>query len=125
MRVTTITNPKTGRQIKVKAWRVEPREVLAKFEAGEYKDARDLSWALLSDRQTERAMAASEYGDSQANNFALNVLENALDWGLGLKAITFIRQTVKGYKKMPKPFEVAAARNGDVFIVTQSGAVYA
>lgn len=118
----TIINPQTNRQNKVNCWNINPREVLRLMREGKIKTARDLSWMLLNDDDTIQLMEETDAGDCQNNNFALNVFENALDWGLGIKVLGFIRAFTQ-VKKMPKPFVVAANRKGDVFIITQSGQI--
>ncbi len=120
MKTATIVNPKSGRNVRVRAWDVEPRAILRKFSAGEFKDARDLSWALLSEDASIAALECED-GDSNETNFALSVFENALDWTLGLAAVRFMRCAPKG--KIVKPFRVACARSGDVFVITASGQV--
>lgn len=122
METRTITNPKTGREVKVRAWRVEPRVVLAKLRSGEWSTARDISWGLLADPQAACLIERTDGGDSAENNFALNIFENALDWSLGLKVLTFI-QACQRIGKMPKPFDVLATRQGHVFIATATGRV--
>lgn len=124
METVTITNPKTNRSCKVQAWNIDPRDVVAKFRDGTYKSAKDLSWALLSDRKSVAKMGREEGGDSGANNFALRVFETGLDWSLGLRVLQLIESSARR-KCIPKPFQVAANRKGDVFVITHSGQVLA
>lgn len=123
MKTTTIENPKSGCEIRVRVWDVAPRAVIAKLRSGEWGSARDLGLALLGDDQSFDAMDESAEGDSASSNFALAVFEHALDWGLGLRALAYIASAPKG--RVVRPFRVACARNGDVFIITNSGKVLA
>lgn len=120
---TTIINPKTNRSNKAVAWKIEPRKIVDDLKAGKIKSAKDISWSLLNDDQSYELMEETQYGDSNRNNFALSVFENALDWGLGITVLNYITSVVKQHKAMPKPFEVIANRSGDVFIRTFSGKV--
>lgn len=120
---TTIINPNTGRTNEVRAWAVNPRAVYDKLRSGEFLDARDISWALLSDDESIQEMQEEECGDEAVRNFGLSVFENALDWGLGLAVLNFIRMFIRK-KALPKPFEVAVNRSGDVFIIGASGHLY-
>jgi len=118
MTTTTITD--NGRQIRVRAWTVEPREVLAGLKSGAIRGARDIGLALLGAKRSLATMAATEYGDSQRNNFAINAFENALDWSLGLAIFNLIRAAVAD-RKLPKPFQVAATSRGQVYAILASG----
>jgi len=120
MATKTIQNPKTSRQVKVRVWSIETKALMEDLKAGRIKTAKDLSWKLLSEHHSLSAMERSQAGDSAANNFALNVLENALDWSLGMAVLNFIRDCRKQLNGVPKTFEVAASRSGDVFILAQS-----
>lgn len=109
----TITNPATQKSVKVRVFDVDTREaadVLAK------DGAKALSWMLLGQKHSVKAMEDSDGGDSAANNFALNVVENALDWSLGLAVNRFIRDALAA-KRCPRAFKVGASRKGDVFII--------
>lgn len=123
MKTITIQNPKTSRQIRVRAWDVDTKATLHKFATGEFETARDLSWALLNDDQAILAVEETQYGDAAENNFGLSIFENALDWTLGLAAIRYMQSAPKG--KRVKPFTVACSRKGDVYIITNSGQVVA
>jgi hypothetical protein len=123
MKHLTITNPRTNRKNRVVAWDIQPREVLGMVQSGQIGSAQDLSWMLLSDDESIEKMQEEEYGDSAENNFPLRVFETALDWGLGLTVLNFIYGAVAD-GKMPRPFQVAANRQGDVFIITASGKVF-
>jgi DNA helicase HerA-like ATPase len=117
----TVINPSTGRENCVLCWKVNPREVLAQSKAGKIKTAKDLSWMLLSDDESIQVVDEEQHGDSSHNNFALSTFENALDWSLGLAILNIMRATPKG--KILKPFEVAANRKGEVFIILSNGRV--
>lgn len=117
MYTTRITNPKSGRQVAVKVFEVPYREALEILNEG---GARRLSWHLLDQPHSVAAMQATEYGDSAANKFALNVLENALDWSIGLKVIAFIQALPQmGRTTRPKTLRVAVTRGGDVYMVSK------
>lgn len=112
---STITNPKTNRTNSVKCWEIQPREAIAELtKAGGVKA---YSWKLLSEPEAVAEMESTLDGDSARSNFALSVLENALDWGLGLAVLNFIRASVQN-KKMPKPFTLAVNSRGDIFVIT-------
>lgn len=114
---TSIVNPKTGRSNQVKAWDVSPKNVLAEMKSGRIKTARDLSWALLNDTESVKAMESTMERDSvKSGNFALSVFENALDWSLGLQLLAAIRAFVKA-GKLPKVLTVAVNAKGDVFVL--------
>ena len=124
MVIKTIVNPATNRSIDVYAWPIAPREIVDKLRTKEIKSARELSWRLLNDKEAgmeiEEDLEAP--GDSSETSFALNIVENALDWTLGLAVLRFLR-IFAAEKKLPHPFEVACSRSGDVFIITGSGRV--
>jgi len=111
---STITNPKTNRTNSVKCWEIQPREAIAKLTT---VGAKAYSWELLSEPEAVAEMESTSDGDSARSNFALSVLENALDWGLGLAVLHFIRASVQN-KKMPKPFTLAVNSRGDIFVIT-------
>ena len=118
-----IISPKTNRPVSVRAWRIEPRDVLARFKSGEYKTAQDLSYALLNQSRSVMDMSEGLDGDSAQTNFALCVFDNALDWTLGLAVLNLIRACRKQHNRLPKPFRIAASRAGDVFLIAASGKV--
>ncbi len=124
MEYATITHPETGREVRVMAWRVEPRAVVEAFRTGRFQTAQDLGLALLGDDETVCAMAHTSHGDAADTNVALRVFEHALDWGLGLRAWGFIVAAAR-LGKLPKPFRVAADRSGNVYLIGASGRVYA
>ena len=119
MKTMTITNPKTGRETRVRAWRVEPRRLLAQLKEG--GSARDLGITILGDAESLEAMEATLGGDQASNNFALSIFENALDWRLGLAALDWM---LACRPRMSKPFQVACNRSGDVFVIRPSGGVW-
>lgn len=93
MNTMTITNPDTNKSVSVRVWDVDTKAALESIRADGVKA---FSWSLLSQKHSVRAMETTESGDSAANNFALNVLENALDWSLGLAVHRFIRDCLGG-----------------------------
>lgn len=121
MYYTQITNPKTGRVNRVKAWHINPRAVMDAVKAG--AEATDISWRLLSDDQSLQELRETAY-EEEGSNFALSIFEGALDWSLGLAVVRFIHMFIKEKQALPKPFSVVATRKGDVFCVGASGHVY-
>jgi hypothetical protein len=113
---STIINPKTGKSNKVKMWDINVSALYADLLAGKLT-AKGLSWSLLSDDKSYQAMQSTEYGDSSSNNWSLAILEQALDWAIGLKILNFIRACALNHKR-PKAFKVAVNRKGDVFIIS-------
>jgi hypothetical protein len=79
---------------------------------------------LLNDDQAIQTMRDEEYGDCAQCNFAIAIFEQALDWRLGLTVIQVIRSIVKQTKKLPKPFELAVNRKGDIFVLFSSGRIW-
>lgn len=124
MQLMRIKSPNNGAEFCVRAWDIVPRDILNKFKTGEYKSARDLSWALLSDTQSTQLMEDTLDKDSAPSNFALHVFENALDWNLGIVVTRIIKDALK-QKRIPKPFKVAVDRRGDVWTIHPSGTVIA
>lgn len=122
MKTSSIVNPKTGKQNQVKTWNIIPRTILDMMKAGTIKSAKDLSWLLLNDDESIQAMQDQMSGDAAESNFALAVFEQALDYALGIHVLSYIRNAVK-IGKLPKPFQVAVNRKGDVFIITASGQI--
>lgn len=101
-------------------WRIDPRAVLERFRSGQYQSARDLSWSLIGDTETCQLMEETEAGDTAENNFALSVVEHALDWRLGLAVVNLIAAAARE-RKMPKPFTLGVTRNGEIWYVLASG----
>ena len=124
MATTTIQNPATKRNINVRVFDVENRVVsdalLAAHKDGKTMSAKDISWMLLNQQHSVAAMERTEGGDSAANNFALNVLENALDWSLGIAVLNFRKDARAVWGRVPRTYKVAAARNGDIFVGYES-----
>lgn len=120
MQTLTIKSPKTNRNIEVRVWDIDTQETVT-FLKG--RSARDLSLKLLSDKSSLKEMERTESSDCAGNNFSLAVFEHALDWSLGLAVYNFIVAALR-VKRCPRRFKVAAARNGDVFILHPSGKVY-
>ena len=125
MQCRQIVNPKTGRQVMVKVWRVNPSAIMEQMKAGTIKSAKDVSWMLLNDAESIQEMEDTQYGDAASNNFALSVFENALDWSLGIAVLQAMRTYQKQYRCLPGPFSVAATRSGKVFLITDDGTAYA
>lgn len=114
---STITNPKTKRNVKVRVWTLKSQAIRDGFKDGTFKTAKDLSWALLNDKNSLQAMEREEGGDSASNNYALSVLEGALDWGLGLAVVRLFKDFVDIKRRVPETFKLAATRKGDVFVI--------
>lgn len=123
MQTTTITAPNTGRQLRVRAWQVEPRKLAEAVTSGQ--SARDISWALLSDDEAFGEMRAEQHGDEASRNFALSIFENALDFRLGSAALSYVQTALRQFGRYPKPFTLAIDRRGDIYIVGAGGRVYA
>lgn len=121
---TKITNPKTGKQIAVRVWKITPREITNGLKTGAIKDVKDISWKLLNEPESVQDMKNGMDGENAVHNFALSVFEGALDWSLGLAVVNHIRAYVKE-GKFPKPFELAVSRKGDIYIIGASGNIYA
>lgn len=125
MQALTITNPASGRAVKVNAWGVNVRALLDKmtaaYRAGSPLSAKDISLMLLSDDQTIALAEAQESGDQASNNFALSVFEHTLDYDLGLAVLGYMRAVRAQHGRNPKSVTVAADRAGRVYIVTSKG----
>jgi len=126
MKIIRLVNPKTGRESCAKAWTIEPKAILAELKNGTISSAKDISWRMLNEPESIETMEEEGSGDHAGNNFALAAFEHALDWTLGLTALAFIRRTLTqtNGKKIPKPFQVVAFRNGTVCILSASGKIY-
>ncbi len=124
MIIKTIVNPETNQSIEVYSWSIILRDILKKLHEKEIKGARAISWALLSDEESQAHLEEDleAPGDSSETSFALNIVENALDWRLGMAVLGFIKGFV-AKKRLPLPFEVSCSNHGDVFIITKSGKV--
>jgi len=119
MHTLQIVNPGTGRKCSVRAWNIDPHAILEDLKAG--RGSREISWTLLEESTDD--MAAEMDGDCSANNFSLSVFENALDLRLGGAVIWFLN-LARQHHKLPKPFQVAVNRAGDVFIIGSTSRVY-
>ena len=86
------------------------------------KSTNDYSWKLLSDKASTRAAKEEIDGDSAPTNFALSIFENALDWRLGATVLQYVNHYLKS-QKLPKPFKLGVARNGDIYIVQSNGRI--
>jgi hypothetical protein len=102
-----------GRTVKAFTWTLDTKETVAYLKDHSVKD---LSWKMLSDKKAQAKAAREMGGESATTNFALSILENALDWSLGLTAFQFIRDRL-AIKRCPRTFRVAVTKKGDVFIV--------
>ena len=102
-----------GRSVKVFAWTLNTMETASYLKT---HGARGLSWKLLSDKKATGKAQAEMGGEEASSNFALNILENALDWSLGLAAARFIRDAL-AVRKCPRSFRLAVTKKGDVFVV--------
>lgn len=87
--------------------KVEPRKVVELAPKG----AQAISWYLLG--QKADCISETEYGDQKSNNLGLRILEDALDWSIGVRVSQFILACVKNFKKMPRPFTLEI--KGDQF----------
>ena len=121
MHTTTIIY--AGKPIHVRAWQVAPKAIVAGLQSGKIKDARDISFSLLSDGETYQTMRREEHGDSAEHNFALAVFEHALDWRLGGLVLSLIQSAALKFGRMPKPFIVCTACNGDLFAEFSGGRI--
>jgi len=126
VRHDTIINPKTGRQVKVRVWDIQTRELLNWLQrTNPANPERAVSMRLLSQRRAVRDMEAEFDGEDSRSNFVMHIFENALDWRLGIEVLGYIRRmyAASGKKKLPKPFKVAVDRSGNVYIITYSGRI--
>jgi hypothetical protein len=59
------------------------------------------------------------HGEDAGSNWALNVFEGALDWGLGLGILRWLESYAKnfGTRYVPKKLIVGVNRKGDVFVL--------
>lgn len=121
MYTQTMINPKTNRNNTFKCWNVSWDGIMEMIKAG--KSAKEISFALLDDDESVMLMEETVDGDSQNNNFALNVFENALDWGIGITIINFMKSLLKLHKKASQ-FTVMANKKGDVFIACKGRIVF-
>jgi hypothetical protein len=124
MVIKTIVNPETNHSIEVYSWSIIPRDILKKLREKEIKGPRGISWALLSDEESQEQIEedVEAPGDSSETSFALLIVEHALDWRLGWAVLEFINAAL-AKKKLPLPFDVSCSNHGDVFIITKRGNV--
>ncbi len=124
MIIKTIINPETNQSIEVFSWLIIPRDILRKLREKEIKGARGISWALLSDEDSQAHLEEDleAPGDSSQTSFALLIVAHALDWRLGCAVLEFIYAFL-GKKRLPLPFEVSFSNHGDVFIIRKNGKV--
>jgi hypothetical protein len=102
-----------GRTVNAFTWTLDTKETVAYLKD---HSVRDLSWKMLSEKKAQAKAVREMGGESATTNFALSILENALDWSLGLAAFRFIRDAL-AVKRCPRTFRVAVTNKGDVFIV--------
>jgi len=114
----TIKNPKTGRENRVKAWPVDVGKIRKLLRRGAIKTARDMGLHVLSDETTLEHIEETRNGEGAGSNFALNIVENALDWSIGFAVLAMVRWSIRK-KKIPFPCHVATNRKGDVFLILQ------
>lgn len=100
---------------KVTVWRLSWRGLIERARARKL-DAHSLGWEMLSHRRSMARARRTDSGDCQRNNWGLNVLENALDWSLGLSAVRKMFALVEA-RKCPKSgaLNVYADRSGNVW----------
>jgi hypothetical protein len=89
---------------------VYPKEITEKIKSGEIKDARDVSWLIL--QQKWECIQDTEHGDSANNNLGLKILEEALDWRIGLLVLNLMGRVSKG--KRLKPFSLQIGKCGSL-----------
>lgn len=82
---------------------VNPKEILK----AKPKDVQEVSWMILEQRAgcIEKTM----HKDSAPANIGLNILEEALDWRIGLAFVKLMKACPKG--KIPKPFDMTIKKN--------------
>jgi hypothetical protein len=121
MYTTTITNPTTGRKNVIRVFPIATKEAV---HIANEKGVKALSWELLDQPESLDAMAAEMGGESARSNFALNVFESALDWGLGMTVVRYIKYYSQLYPgKQPKEVRAAVNRKGDVFIIDKNNRI--
>lgn len=117
----TITNPSTGRKNAVRVFPVATRDAIHLVNE---KGVKALSWELLNQTESLDEMGKEMGGETSHSNFALSILENALDWELGQKVVAYIKAFTQKYPgKQPKEIRVAANRSGNVFILSKENQV--
>lgn len=121
MYYATITNPKSGRSNNVRVMPITGQSVYDILRSKTEPSARDISWALLDQRECLDDMSEEMGGDSARSNFALSVFENALDFRLGMAVMHYIkavRESSGG--RRPTIIRAAVNRSGDVFILSKT-----
>jgi hypothetical protein len=121
MYTTTITNPTTGRKNVIRVFPIETREAV---HIANEKGVKALSWELLDQPESLDTMNAEMGGETARSNFALSVFESALDWGLGMTVVSYLKAFAQKYPgKQPKEVRAAVNRKGDVFIVDKNNRI--
>lgn len=114
-----IVHPISGKTVAVDTFPVVPKALLAWTKANKIRSAKDISWYLLGEQRSLAKAAAQENGDARHNNYGLRILENALDWSLGLAVLRILAACPTG--KLPKPFDLLATRSGAILVRYSSG----
>ena len=97
-------------------FRVEPKRVLREAREQEIKDVRGFSLIII-DHNME-LLRGTDRGDCAENNAALQVVEDALDYRLGMAFINLMKSCPKG--KLPKPFCLQSRLSG-IYATFSSG----
>ena len=116
-----ITHPVSGKTVSVDTFPVVPKELLAWTKTHKIASAKDISWHLISEARSMAKMAAQDNGDARHNNYGLRIVENALDWSLGLAVLRVLAACRPG--KIPKPFDLLATKSGAILIRSHSGSI--
>ena len=117
----TVLNPFTNRENAVRVFPIVTREAVAIVKRDGVKA---LSWAILNQAEALADCEAEMAGDSAANNFALGIFEHALDWGMGLAVVAYLKSFAAQYPgRQPKTVRVAVSKGGQVFIVNAENRV--
>jgi hypothetical protein len=96
---------------------VVPVDVFAFLKAKPGRSARDVSFFLLDQVAGEEDFAEGESAD---DNLALRVIEEALDWSIGMKVLGLLQAYAK-IGKRPKPFTLKVGRGGVMTATWPSG----
>jgi hypothetical protein len=113
MTTMTITSPKTSKSVNVRVWDIDTKAAVSMLKS---EGVKALSWSLLSQKHSVRAMEQTEGGDCAESSFSLSVFEHGLDWKIGLAVNGFIRDAL-AIRRCPKSFRLGVSRKGDTFII--------
>ena len=116
-----IIHPISGKTVAVDTFHVIPKTLLAWTKAHKISSAKDISWYLLNEERSLAKATAQDSGDARHNNYSLRILENALDWSLGLAVLRILALCQPG--KIPKPFDLLATRSGAILVRYSSGRI--